>query len=67
MGGGGQQENISGLFNGVNISTLSVSMSSNLAPDLIEYIASDVEDGIYDASQGSHFLHSMHSYLDSMQ
>jgi len=50
MGGGGQEENISGLFNGVNITSLSVLMSSNLAPNLSGYNSTDVEAGTYDVT-----------------
>jgi hypothetical protein len=50
MGGGGSQENLSGLINGVNITSLSVLMSSNLAPNLSGYNPSDVTAGTYDAS-----------------
>ncbi len=50
MGGGGPEENISGLVNGVNITSLSVLMSSNLAPSLSGYNPSDVESGKYDVT-----------------
>jgi len=50
MGGGGPQENLSGVFNGVNIASLSVLMSSNLAPNLNGYNLADVEAGTYNAT-----------------
>lgn len=51
MGGGGSQENISGIINGINITdpSLTVSMSSDLAPYLTGYNNSDVAHGTYDA------------------
>ncbi|MCP4320590.1 MAG: hypothetical protein GY787_01765, partial [Alteromonadales bacterium] len=48
MGGGGE-ENISGLFNGVNITALDVLMSSNIAPNFSGYNPSDIQSGKYDA------------------
>jgi len=50
MGGGGTQENISGLVNGVNMTSLSVLMSSNLTSYLSGYDALAVEAGTYNAS-----------------
>lgn len=51
MGGGGVEENISGVVNGVNMTDPSVSvlMSSNLAPFLTGY-PFNVESGTYNAS-----------------
>nr|QXF14443.1 hypothetical protein KPDKLGBK_00014 [uncultured bacterium] len=49
MGGGGQ-ENISGLVNGVNMTSVPVSMSANIAPFLSGYNASAVANGTYDAN-----------------
>jgi len=49
MGGGGQ-EDISGLINGVNMTSVSVSMSSNLTSYLSGYNASAVAAGTYNAS-----------------
>jgi len=50
MGGGGVEENISGVVNGVNMTdpSVSVSMSSNLAPFLTGYPV-NVSPGTYDA------------------
>jgi len=42
------QENISGEVNGVNMTSVAVSMSSNIVPSLTGYNASDVADGTYD-------------------
>jgi len=50
MGGGGPEENISGSVNGVNIASLSVLMSSNLAPSLTGYNLTDVATGTYNAA-----------------
>lgn len=50
MGGGGSQENVSGLVNGVNMTSISVLMSSNLSPYLNGYNASAVAAGTYNAS-----------------
>jgi hypothetical protein len=50
MGGGGSQENISGLVNGVNITSLSVLMSSNLVSNLTGYNLSSVAAGTYNAT-----------------
>ncbi len=49
MGGGGQ-ENISGTVNGVDITTINVSMSSDLSPYLAGYDLGAVAAGTYDAS-----------------
>jgi hypothetical protein len=51
MGGGGLEENISGLVNGVNMtdSSVSVSMSSDLSSKLTGYNLPDVAAGTYDA------------------
>lgn len=51
MGGGGAEENISGVVNGVNMtdSSVSVQMSSNLAPFLTGY-PTNVELGTYNVS-----------------
>jgi len=49
MGGGGQ-EDISGLVNGVNMTSVSVSMSSNLTSFLSGYNASAVAAGTYNAN-----------------
>jgi hypothetical protein len=50
MGGGGSQENISGLINGVNMTSVSVAMSSNLTPYLNGYNTSAVAAGTYNAN-----------------
>ncbi|WP_299075004.1 PEP-CTERM sorting domain-containing protein [uncultured Paraglaciecola sp.] len=50
MGGGGPEENISGLVNGVNITSLSVSMSSDLVQFLSGYNLGGVAAGTYNAS-----------------
>ena len=50
MGGGGQEENISGLINGVNMTSVSVAMSSNLSSYLTGYNNFDVEAATYSAS-----------------
>jgi hypothetical protein len=53
MGGGGD-ENISGTINGVDITTINVSMSSDLGPSMTDYEAQNnngtVAEGTYDAS-----------------
>lgn len=48
MGGGGQ-ENISGTVNGVDITTINVSMSSDISPYLAGYDLGPVADGSYSA------------------
>jgi len=54
MGGGGAEENISGTINGVDITTIPVSMSSDLGSFLTDYESENaggtVEDGTYNAS-----------------
>jgi len=52
MGGGGAQENISGLINGVNMTdpSVSVSMSTNISSFLSNYASGNVASGIYNAS-----------------
>ena len=45
--GAGLEENISGEFNGVNITGLSVSMSSDISSMLTSYVAADVESGAF--------------------
>jgi hypothetical protein len=52
MGGGGSEENISGLVNGVNMTDSSVSalMSSDLASNLSGYNFPGVASGTYNAS-----------------
>ena len=47
--GGGVEENISGQFNGVNITDLSVSMSSDISSSLFAYNLANVASGTYDA------------------
>jgi len=49
MGGGGD-ENISGTVNGVDITTIDISMSSDLSSYLSGYSDGPVADGTYDAS-----------------
>lgn len=49
MGGGGQ-ENISGLVNGVDMTSVSVSMSSDIRSHLSGYNNSDVANGIFNVS-----------------
>lgn len=46
MGGGGE-ENVSGEINGVNLTSISVLQSSNIAAYLTDYNASSVTDGSY--------------------
>jgi hypothetical protein len=50
MGGGGPEENISGKVNGVNITTIPVSESSNVASFLSGYNLSAVAGGTYNAN-----------------
>lgn len=49
MGGGGN-ENISGTMNGVDITTVGALASQNINSYLANYNASDVADGVYNAS-----------------
>ena len=49
MGGGGE-ENISGTVNGVDLTTIDVSMSSDISPFLTGYDLDAVAAGTYDAS-----------------
>lgn len=50
MGGGGPEENISGKVNGVNITTIPVSVSSNVASFLSGYNLGAVAAGTYNAN-----------------
>jgi hypothetical protein len=52
MGGGGSEENISGTVNGVDITSIPVSMSSDIAPNLTGYLDNidTVADATYNAS-----------------
>ncbi|HOY23743.1 MAG TPA: PEP-CTERM sorting domain-containing protein [Cellvibrio sp.] len=50
MGGGGQEENISGKVNGVNITSIPVSESSNIASFLNLYNLGAVAAGTYNAN-----------------
>jgi hypothetical protein len=50
MGGGGPEENISGKVNGVNITSIPVSVSSNISSFLNGYNLGAVAAGIYNAN-----------------